>query len=282
MHNLAMTLPTSTAIVFKTHGKRHGPITRLVSPGDVGQLIKPFVFLDYIEADAGGGPNFGFHPHSGIATLTFPITFDVEHETSDGQLDHVQAGGEEWMMAGSGIWHRGRAFSQMPMRGFQIWFCMPPSHELATPHALFIQPDKVPTTGPVKLLLGNYQGLHSPIPSPNDVCYVWVSLQDGERWTYTMPQGHDRAWVFAQQGLLHVAGDILQRELAVFEAGLSTLVFEAQGDCGFLLGSTAPYPHDLRLGYYSVHSSAEALVKGEEGIQAIAQHMRAKGQLPSS
>jgi redox-sensitive bicupin YhaK (pirin superfamily) len=76
------------------------------------------VFLDYIEADSAGGPNFGFHPHSGIATLIFPITFDVEHETSDGQIDHVQAGGEEWMMAGSGIWHRGRAFSQVPMRGF--------------------------------------------------------------------------------------------------------------------------------------------------------------------
>jgi redox-sensitive bicupin YhaK (pirin superfamily) len=223
----------------------------------VGQLIKPFVFLDYIEADAGGGPNFGFHPHSGIATLTFPITFDVEHETSEGQIDHVQAGGEEWMMAGSGIWHRGRAFSQQPMRGFQIWFCMPPSHELAPPRALFIQPHEVPSLGPVKLLLGSYQDLHSPIPSPNDVCYVWVSLQAGERWTFHLPPGHDRVWVFAQEGQLHVAGDILQRELAVFEAGLSTLVFEAQGACGFLLGSTTISHTICTLGLLSVHSSAE-------------------------
>jgi redox-sensitive bicupin YhaK (pirin superfamily) len=273
-----MNTSKSAAIVFKTHGKRHGPITRLVSPGDVGQSIKPFVFLDYIEADAGGGPNFGFHPHSGIATLTFPITFDVEHETSDGQIDHVQAGGEEWMMAGSGIWHRGRAFSQVPMRGFQIWFCMPPSHELAPPHALFIQPHEVPSVGPVKLLLGSYQGLHSPIPSPNDVCYVWVRLQDGERWTFTLPSGHDRAWVFAQEGELQVAGDILQRELAVFESGLTTLTFEAHGDCGFLLGSTAPYPHDLHLGYYSVHSSAKALAQGEARIQMIGEQMRVDGK----
>jgi len=274
MHNMPVSSSPPTNIVFKTHGKRHGPITRLVSPGDVGQLIKPFVFLDYIEADAGGGPNFGFHPHSGIATLTFPITFDVEHETSDGQIDHVQAGGEEWMMAGSGIWHRGRAFSQRPMRGFQIWFCMPPSHELAPPRALFIQPHEVPSLGPVKLLLGSYQDLHSPIPSPNDVCYVWVSLQAGERWAFHLPPGHDRVWVFAQEGQLHVAGDILQRELAVFEAGLSTLVFEAQGACGFLLGSTPPYPHDLHLGYYSVHSSAEALKQGEATIQVIGQRMQ--------
>jgi len=32
-------------IALLTGGHRHGPITRLVSPSDVGELIKPFVFL---------------------------------------------------------------------------------------------------------------------------------------------------------------------------------------------------------------------------------------------
>ena len=36
-------------IAFRTSGRRHGPITRLVSSSDVGQLIKPFVFLDHGE-----------------------------------------------------------------------------------------------------------------------------------------------------------------------------------------------------------------------------------------
>ncbi len=33
-------------IVLRTRGSRHGPITRLVSPSDIGELIKPFVFLE--------------------------------------------------------------------------------------------------------------------------------------------------------------------------------------------------------------------------------------------
>ena len=33
-------------------GRRHGPITRLVSPSNIGRLIKPFVFLDYAEVPA--------------------------------------------------------------------------------------------------------------------------------------------------------------------------------------------------------------------------------------
>src|SRR6058998_3465545 len=57
-------------IVLSTSGRRHGPITRLVSPSDIGELIKPFVFLDYFEIDPKNMPPIGFHPHSGIATVT--------------------------------------------------------------------------------------------------------------------------------------------------------------------------------------------------------------------
>jgi hypothetical protein len=47
----------SRAFAHKTKGSTHGPITRLVSPGDVGQLIKPFIFLDAFSSpppSAGG------------------------------------------------------------------------------------------------------------------------------------------------------------------------------------------------------------------------------------
>jgi hypothetical protein len=33
-------------IVARTRGSSHGPITRLVSPSDLGHAVKPFVFLD--------------------------------------------------------------------------------------------------------------------------------------------------------------------------------------------------------------------------------------------
>jgi hypothetical protein len=41
-------------IARRTRGSRHGPITRLMSPGDLGQLLKPFVFLDLFERDTAG------------------------------------------------------------------------------------------------------------------------------------------------------------------------------------------------------------------------------------
>src|SRR5258705_6104919 len=53
-------------IAFRTAGRLHGPITRLVSPSNLGELIKRFVFLDRAEVAPRPGPLFGIHPHSGI------------------------------------------------------------------------------------------------------------------------------------------------------------------------------------------------------------------------
>jgi len=37
------------AIVRRTRGRTHGPITRLMSPSDFGEILKPFVFLDLFD-----------------------------------------------------------------------------------------------------------------------------------------------------------------------------------------------------------------------------------------
>jgi redox-sensitive bicupin YhaK (pirin superfamily) len=254
-----------------------------MSPGDVGQLTKPFIFLDYVEAPGGGGPNFGFHPHSGIVTLTYPLSFDIQHEISSGQVDVVRRGGIEWMAAGGGIWHRAQPVPTDPpaqtLQAFQIWFALPPSHELAPASALFLQPEQVPTAGPVRVLLGAYGNAVSPIAAPWDLNYLWINLKDGERWHYQPPAAHQVAWTFAQRGTLQVAGAQLVRELAVFEDGNAGLDFQAEGDCAFLLGSAAPHAHDLVLGPYSVHSSSDALAAGVRHIAELGEQLQQQGKL---
>jgi hypothetical protein len=68
-------------------------------------------------------------------------------------------------------------------------------------------------------------------------------------------------------------------ELAVFEESNAPLEFLSRGDTGFVLGSAVKHPHDLVLGYYSVHTSARALERGEAEIQRIGQRLRAEGRL---
>jgi redox-sensitive bicupin YhaK (pirin superfamily) len=42
-----------------------------MSPSDLGQSLKPFVFLDLFDTEGKSLSGFGLHPHSGIATLTY-------------------------------------------------------------------------------------------------------------------------------------------------------------------------------------------------------------------
>jgi redox-sensitive bicupin YhaK (pirin superfamily) len=69
---------SSRPIVSRTQGTKHGSLTRMMSPGDLGQLLKPFVFLDLVDHE--GEPFVGaLHPHSGIATLSYLSEGEVRY-----------------------------------------------------------------------------------------------------------------------------------------------------------------------------------------------------------
>ena len=80
------------------------------SPGDLGHHLKPFVFLDLFSTRGmRHKPNFGMHPHSGIATLTYLIEGAVSYQDSTGEQGILPEGSVEWMQAGNGVWHTGAA-----------------------------------------------------------------------------------------------------------------------------------------------------------------------------
>src|SRR2546426_8965068 len=116
-------------IVRRTRGNRHGPITRLMSPGDLGQLLKPFVFLDLFDMDTASFAGFGLHPHSGIATVTHLFEGSVRYEDTTGATGVLPAGGVEWFKAAHGAWHGGGPGDTGRSRGFQLWLALPPQHE---------------------------------------------------------------------------------------------------------------------------------------------------------
>jgi hypothetical protein len=67
--------------------------------------------------------------------------------------------------------------------------------------------------------------------------------------------------------------------MAVFEPSETGVELHATEDAEFVVGAAAPHRHDLALGYYSVHTSADALRAGEARISAIRTQLIAKGRL---
>jgi redox-sensitive bicupin YhaK (pirin superfamily) len=266
-------------IALTTSGRQHGPITRLVSPSDIGELIKPFVFLDHAEVAPRPEPLFGIHPHSGIATLTTVLRGGMVYEDTTGKTGTVPTGGLEWMKAGNGVWHDGGPTPGERLRAFQLWVALPASEENAPAESQYIAPDAVQEDGPARVILGNYGRATSPIRAPAGINYLHVRLKDGQRWRYTPPDRHTVAWLAVDVGGLRSHAPIHAGELAVFEESSGAIELEADGDTSFVLGSAIKHPHPLVLGYYSVHTSGAALAQGEAEINRIGQRLRAAGRL---
>jgi redox-sensitive bicupin YhaK (pirin superfamily) len=266
-------------IVLRTRGYSHGAITRLVSPGDLGELIKPFVFLDYFETDPANAPKFGFHPHSGIATLTLILSGQAFYQESTDRKGIIETGGVEWMRASSGIWHTGGMSGNERVKGFQLWVALPPALELAEPQSQYLKASEFGFAGPARVIAGEYEGVKSNIASPPGMTYLDVRLKAGERWTFQPPRGHDVAWIASHEGLVATPRPVSTGEVVVFAEGEQAISFEAISDAGFVLGSAAKHPHDLVTGYYSVHTNAAALSRGESNIAAIGRQLRDRGML---
>lgn len=267
-------------ISYRTKGFGQGPITRLMSPGDLGEVVKPFVFLDFFSADTRQG-QMPYHPHSGIVTVTTIFEGGMTYEDSTGKSGELITGAVEWMQAGNGVWHTGGPLPKAGnfIRGMQLWLALPAALENMPPESLYIEPSQIPQSGPVKVIIGEYNGMVSPLPQISPITYLHVQLKDGEQWTFDVPATHDVLWLAVDVGSLDVSGATLTREIAVFEESSKSITVTSKGDTNFVVGSALKHPHPLVTGSYSVHTNENDLRIGEAGITKVAQRMRTEGRL---
>jgi redox-sensitive bicupin YhaK (pirin superfamily) len=270
------------AIKSALRAQQGGGITRLISPHDLGEQLKPFIFLDYLQADIQPGFGFPMHPHSGIATLTWQPGCDVQYQDTTGQKGVLKAGGLEWMNAAGGAWHQGLLMGQGLVSGFQLWVAMPPVVEDGPAFGQYIAPEQVPSIvwdgGCLKVFLGQFEvaGQHathmaqSPILSHQYMNYAALSLSEGATWHYTPPADHDVAWVFIYQGSVLVGDHHSENELLVLgESGSIALTNTAQGESNILLGTAKKHQHPLLSRGGSVHTNLSSLQQSQDRIRQI-------------
>jgi redox-sensitive bicupin YhaK (pirin superfamily) len=249
-----------------------------MSPSDVGHILKPFVFLDLVDHE--GAPFAGsLHPHSGIATVTYLFEGSANYIDPDNVKGVLPPGGLEWMQAGRGMWHGGGLDKAGRTRGFQLWIALPPSLELGPTLGIYQGPGDIQGDGPARVLIGRFGKASSSIVAPSPLNYLAVRLKSGERWRYQPPAGHTVLWTAVALGVVAVPDEVRHGELVAFERSNGAVEFEALSDAEFVLGSAAPHEHDLVLGYYSVHTTNEALRNGEAHIEAIKARLVAEGRL---
>ena len=230
-------VPVTRPIVLLERGRRHGPITRLITPWRIGELTTPFVFLDHAEIAGGSQSLCGVQPDSAIASLTVVLEGAVSFEDATGVRGEVGAGGLVWMKAANGIW-RGSASAEL--RVLQLWISLPSSCTNSPGITQGITAREVAADGTARVLLGQLGSARSHVRSaPPDINCLHVRLKHGQRWRYTAPDGHNVTWLAVDRGglQLQLGERVHAQRIAVFADSPGVVEAQAEGDTSFLLGS---------------------------------------------
>jgi redox-sensitive bicupin YhaK (pirin superfamily) len=223
------------------NGRRHGAITRLITPWDIGELTSPFGLLNYAEAERRSRPLFGIHPPSGVTTLTVVLNGGLSFEDETGRQGEIAAGGFAWMKAGSVLWHEGGDGMREPLRVFHLWVWQRIAEGERATTSQYIVPDAVEEDGPVRVLLGGFGRARSRIrQAPADLNFFHVRLRDRQEFHYAPPEGHNVTWLAVDRGSLQLPeGErVLWEQIALFVDSAGVIEVQADGDTSFVLGST--------------------------------------------
>jgi redox-sensitive bicupin YhaK (pirin superfamily) len=238
--NASVVTAGTRRIALLTNGRRHGRVTRLITPWGVGELTRPFVLLSYAETARRSRSLFGVHPPSGITALTVVLSGKVLLEGANGEQHEVAAPGFAWTRTGSVGWREDDPVCSEPLRAFQLWISRLAPEQRAAAASEYVAPDEVEQDGPVRVFLGQFGRARSRLRhAPAGVNCFHVRLEDGERFRYVAPDGHNITWLAVDRGSLQLqAGEQVQWEqFALFGDTAGVIEAQAAGETSFVLGS---------------------------------------------
>ena len=155
--------------------------------------LDPFVLIHHFKREAKPGKaqkdtGVGVHPHRGFSPVTFVYKGENEHRDSLGNVEVLEAGGTQWLFAGSGILHSERASKAFAERGgktegIQLWINSPAEYKMSRP---FYTPLSVEDTPVVKnglseiaVVSGEFEGMKGPAKSHSPMTILRGALGKG-------------------------------------------------------------------------------------------------------
>ncbi|VAW45238.1 Pirin [hydrothermal vent metagenome] len=252
-------------------------LTRLIGTHQLPDL-DPFLLLDHFGSDQASDYIGGFpsHPHRGFETVTYMLKGKMRHQDSVGNNGLIEAGGIQWMSAGSGIIH-----SEMPeqteglLSGFQLWVNLPSAAKMSSPKyqehmAADIPVEQHHNGTRIKVIAGKTQNgttgiIDNQYVNPN---YWDVHLPKNQSLLEHIDKRHN-AFIYLYEGQIKVGEQpsLAQGELAVLSAGKS-LKIHAKKDSQFILVSGMPLNEPIERGGPFVMNTREEIQQAFNDYQA--------------
>lgn len=178
--------------------------------GEGATSIDPFLGVDHAYMSA---PTFQPHPHAGFSAVSYLFEDSqtgILNRDSRGTHNLIQPGGLHWTAAGRGIVHEEiPAQADKMVHMLQIFVNLADHKQSAEPFALSIAPKEVPFVkragATIRVPLGSYGDVISPLQAPTVVTLLDVSLDAGAEVSIPIPAGNN-AFVIPIQGHVRMDG----------------------------------------------------------------------------
>lgn len=204
------------------------------------------------------------HPHTGLQTVSWLFSGEIEHRDSGGVHALVRPGELNLMTAGAGICHSEVSTAATTLlHGVQLWVALPGSDRDTERGFNHFVPQPVSGDGvDMRVFLGELHGNSSPVPTFTPLLGAQLDLRPNTAIALDVDAQFEHG-VLLDQGDVEVAGTPLAvGELACQSAGLDTLHIGNVGSSParvMLLGGR-PFTEDLVMWWNFVGRSHEDIV----------------------
>ncbi|WP_329790995.1 pirin family protein [Lentzea sp. DG1S-22] len=267
---------TSTPGGVEVLGPRDVPLggpramtVRRTLPQKQRSLIGAWCFCDHYGPDE-VSMDVAPHPHTGLQTVSWLFTGEIEHRDSLGVHAHVRPGELNLMTGGHGIAHSEVSTpSSTVLHGVQLWLALPDAHRDAPRDFQHHAPPAVEVDGAaVRVFLGSLAGSTSPVRTFTPLLGAEVVLPAGSKLTLDV----DPAF---EHGVLLDTGDVAVGEtplrpgdLGYVGTGRSTLTLSSAEGARIVLLGGEPFGEEIVMWWNFVGRTHDEIVVFRDEWQA--------------
>ena len=230
-------------------------------------LIGAWCFVDHYGPDLvadSGGMVVPPHPHTGLQTVSWLFTGEVEHRDSAGHHAMVRPGEVNLMTAGRGISHSEVSPpTTTTLHGAQLWVALPQDARFVDPGFAHHAPEPVVGDGyEARVFLGSLLGDTSPVTTYTALLGVELLLDPATTLTLDVDPSYELG-VLVDSGVVSL-GDVeaTPSDLAFVPPGASTLTLTSRDEpVRLLLLGGPPFGESIVMWWNIVARTHEEVVE---------------------
>jgi quercetin 2,3-dioxygenase len=238
-------------------------------------LIGAWCFVDHYGPDdvAGtGGMDVPPHPHTGLQTVSWLFSGEIEHRDSLGVHAMVRPGELNLMTGGHGIAHSEVSTpATTTLHGVQLWLALPDHARDARRDFTHHVPEPVHVDGAtVRLLLGSLAGDTSPVRTFSPLLGAEIVLEPGRQVALDVDPAFEHG-VLVDLGRVGLGETVLERsDLGYVAPGPTTLTLDNPGDepARLVLLGGEPFGEHIVMWWNFVGRSHDEIVAFREAWEA--------------